>query len=265
MPAFEVNHYQMHYEVTGVPGPPVIFLHGLGSSAGDWALQVPAFAARHRVITVDLRGHGQSRFRGRLAVPEMAEDVAQLLRQLGGPAHVVGLSMGGCAALALGILHPELTRSLTLVNTFARYQPPGDGGLGRVARRLWLLLTAPMPRVAAFIAEGLFPKAEQRPLVEAAIASLGQNPKRTYWEAIQAIRRFDARAGLSTIRCPVLVVIGDRDQTVPRAAGEALAAGIPGARQLVLADSGHASPMDQPEAFNAKVLEFIEASDGNDQ
>ena len=260
MPLASVNGYALHYEVAGA-GSPVLFLHGLGSSAGDWALQAPAFAVRHRVITLDLRGHGQSRFRGRLTIPEMADDVAVLLRQLGGPAHVVGLSMGGCAALALGILHPELARSLTLVNTFARYQPPGDGGLRRVAKRLWLLLTAPMPRVAAYIAAGLFPKPEQRPLVEAAIASLGQNSRRTYWEAIQAIRRFDARAGLGTIRCPVLVVLGDRDQTVPRAAGEALAAGIPGAQKWVAADSGHATPMDQPEAFNARVLAFIEAAD----
>lgn len=263
MPHADINGYPMYYAVAGDSRPaaaPVLFLHGLGSSAGDWALQVPAFAARRRVITVDLRGHGRSRYPGRLTIPDMADDVARLLRQLGGPAHVVGLSMGGCVAVALGILRPEAVRSLTLVNTFARYQAPA-GGAGRVAKRLWLLLTAPMPRVAAFIAEGLFPKPEQRPLVAAAIASLGQNPKRTYWEAILAIRRFDARAGLGTIRCPVLVVLGDRDQTVPRAAGEALAAGLRGAQTWVAADSGHATPMDQPEAFNARVLEFIEAAD----
>ena len=261
MPWAEINQFRMRYEVADAPagasGAPVIFLHGLGSSADDWLLQVPAFAAERRVITVDLRGHGQSRYAGRLSVPQMARDVARLLEGLGGPAHVVGLSMGGCVAVALGILEPDLTRSLTLVNTFARYQPPGDGGVGRVARRLWLLAFGTRTAMAAFIAAGLFPKPEQAPLRAAAVASLSQNARRTYWEAIQAIRRFDARAGLGTVRCPALVVMGDRDTTVPRAAGEALAAGIPGARRWLVPDSGHATPMDQPDLFNRTVLDFI--------
>jgi pimeloyl-ACP methyl ester carboxylesterase len=152
---------------------------------------------------------------------------------------------------------------LVLVNTFARFQLAGLAGLRRGLQRLWLLETRPVEAMARFVAAGLFPRPSQRPLYEAAVASLSRNPKATYRAAIGAIRRFDARAGLAALGCPALVVIGDRDSTVPRAAAEALWRGIPGAQRLVLEDSGHASPMDQPERFNAEVLKFVESVDGS--
>lgn len=262
MATASINGFQMRYQSTGA-GTPVVFLHGLGSSADDWLLQVPAFGERFRVITTDLRGHGRSPYRGALVIEQMADDVAALLTEIGagaaaGGAHVVGLSMGGCVALAVGLRHPPLARSVTLVNTFAKYRSPGVGGLGRALRRLWLLQFRPIRAVAEFVAHGLFPKPEQAPLVAAAVASLSQNSRETYWAAIRALMRFDARAALAGLQKPVLVVMGDRDQTVPRAAGEYLARHIPGARALVLADSGHASPIDQAEAFNAAVLAFLQ-------
>jgi pimeloyl-ACP methyl ester carboxylesterase len=261
MPFFACEDFQLRYEMCGT-GTPVVFLHGLGSCADDWALQVPVFAQHYRALTVDLRAHGCSHFTGALRVEQMALDVAALLAHLDvAPAHIVGLSMGGCAALALALHHPARVRSLTLVNTFARYQPAGAGGLWRGVHRLWLLRFRPVREVAEFVAAGLFPKPEQGVLREAAIASLSRNSRATYWAALHAIRRFDVRAKLGAIRCPTLVVLGDRDRTVPRAAGELLTRSIPGAHKLVLADSGHASPMDQPEAFNAAVLAFIESSE----
>ncbi|MDW8326914.1 MAG: alpha/beta fold hydrolase [Anaerolineales bacterium] len=261
MPFITRDDVHLHYETYGA-GTPVVFLHGLGSGADDWALQVPAFAKRHHVITVDLRAHGRSRHEGALTVEQMAGDVAALLEHLGAaPAHVVGLSLGGCVALAHGIHHSEQVRSLTLVNTFARFQSAGVGGLWRGVRRLWLLQFRPIRELAEFVASELFPKPEQKDLRESAIASLSRNSRETYRAALRAILRFDVRAQLGNIRCPTLVVIGERDRTVPRAAGELLARAIPGARTLVLADSGHASPMDQPEAFNAAVLGFLESSE----
>ena len=261
MPFANLNGIQLRYETYG-SGTPVVFLHGLGSSADDWALQVPVLAACHRVITVDLRGHGQSRFAGALTLEQMANDVAALLRHLGAaPAHVAGLSMGGCVALALALHHGACVRSLILVNTLARYQPAGRQGVVCGLQRLRLLAFGHMNDVARMVADGLFPKPEQRPLYEAVVASLSRNPKSTYWAAMRAVLRFNVTAKLGLIDRPTLVVMGDRDRTVPRAAGERLARGIPGARSLVVADSGHATPMDQPEVFNAAVLEFVQSVD----
>lgn len=262
MPQAQLHQLHLHYELAPAPAssaPPVVFLHGLGSSAADWTQQLPIFAQHYRVLTVDLRAHGRSSDPGDwFTIERLADDVAEWLAHLGeSAAHVVGLSLGGCTALALALRHPGRLRSLTLVNAFARYQPTGRKGVLRQVKRTWLLLTAPMPKVAAFIASGLFPKPEQQHFREAAIASLGQNRKRTYFAAMRAISVFDVREQLPRLRVPTLIVAGEHDNTVAHTAQQLLHRAIPEARLLIARDSGHATPYDQSDWFNRTVLEFI--------
>lgn len=188
----------------------------------------------------------------------MAERVETLLAELGEPrVHVVGLSLGACVGLALALRAPERVRSLTLVNAFARLDPPDAAGALRLALRLVLLATAPMTTVAALVARGLFPRPEQADLYRAAVASLSRTSRRVYLESIAALAAFDVRGQLAQIAHPTLVVAGERDRTIARAATEALARGIPGARFGIVSDSGHASHYDQPDAFNRLALEFL--------
>lgn len=190
----------------------------------------------------------------------MAGDVAALLGGLDAPpAHVVGLSLGGAVALTLALDHGERVRSLTLVNAFARLTPAGPRGALRILTRLGLLAGAPMRVVAAHVARGLFPRPDQRELYHAAVASLGSTSRRTYVASMLAVGRFDVRSRLGHVRCPTLVVTGDRDATIPPAAKALLARGIPGAEQVTIADSGHATPGDQAERFNAALLAFVDA------
>ncbi len=248
------------FELLGQSGGDlVVLIHGLGSSSTDWTQQIPVFAASFRVMTVDLRGHGRSpRPRGRFTVEAMADDVGALLERLHEDrAHLVGLSLGGSVALALAIRDPARVRSLTIVNGFAKLRPAGVRGALRMAFRLGLLCVAPMPVVAAHVARGLFPRPEQAAAYAAAVASLGRNPRRTYLASILALARFDARKQLAEVRCPTLVVAGDRDRTIPAAAAELLRRSIPGARLAIVPDSGHATPYDQPALFNRAVLSFL--------
>jgi 3-oxoadipate enol-lactonase len=268
--------FLLHHALHPCPQPerPLLaLLHGLGSSAADWELQAPIFSRHYPVLTLDLRGHGRSlppEGETAFTIPQMADDVARLLEHMEasgaaarGGAFVLGLSLGGCVAQALAARHPDKVRALVLVNTFARLQPAGLRGVGRLLRRLWLFAVAPMPVLAAFIARGLFPKPEQRALYEMAVERLGRNPKRTYLAAMRAVAGMDLRPLLSMVRCPTLIVAGDRDQTVPRPAIDALRRGIPGAQFALIADSGHATPYDQTETFNRVVLEFLAAQAGD--
>jgi pimeloyl-ACP methyl ester carboxylesterase len=211
------------------------------------------------VLAPDLRGHGRSsRPRGRLTVAAMARDVAALLSMLdAAPAHVVGLSLGGCVAQALALDEPARVRSLTLVNTFARPAAAGPRGTLRLLTRVGLLTCAPMRVVAAHVARGLFPHEDQRELYLAAVASLGSNPRWTYLASLRALAGFDVRRRLGALRCPTLVVAGDRDGTVPLASKRLLQGTIPGAELLIVADSGHATPYDQAARFNAALLAFV--------
>jgi 3-oxoadipate enol-lactonase len=189
----------------------------------------------------------------------MARDVAALLERLGEPAaHVVGLSLGGCVGLTLALDRPELVRSLTLVNTFARPAAAGPRGALRLATRLGLLACAPMRVVAAHVARGLFPRPEQQALYRAAVASLAGTRRLTYFASLLGLLTFDERSRLGDIRRPTLVIAGDRDTTVPLVCKQALQRSIPGAELVVVSDSGHVTPYDQASRFNALLLGFLD-------
>jgi len=231
----------------------LVLLHGLGSSSADWALQLPAFEKRYRVILIDLPGHGCSPLPRRRPTVEAMAASLDVTR-----AHMLGLSLGGCVALAFALRAPARARSLTLVNAFARLRPAGLRGAWRMAVRLALLTTAPMTAVAAHVARGLFPRPEQHELYAAAVASLSRTPRAGYLAAARALARFDARDQLATLRCPTLIVAGAMDRTVPLATQHALARAIPAARLSVVPNSGHATPHDQPDLFTHLVLTFLE-------
>src|SRR3989442_5112233 len=136
----ESVYYERRGRTDGA-APPVLFLHGLGSSAADWAPQLGPFGERYRLLLVDLPGHWRSALpRERLTIEAMAERVDALLDQLDTPpAHVVGLSLGGSVGLELALRAPARVRSLTLVNAFARLGPPDAAGGLRMLARLVLL------------------------------------------------------------------------------------------------------------------------------
>jgi 3-oxoadipate enol-lactonase len=249
----------LHHTRRGHAAPAVVLLHGLGSSCRDWEFQEVALEGHHRVISVDLPGHGNSTPSSwPVTIESMADDVGMLLAELGEePAHVVGLSLGACVALRLGLQAPGRVRSLTLVNPFARVQPTGPRDVARLLLRLTMLGVAPMRMVGAHVARGLFPWPEQRALYEAAVASLGATSRRGYAASLRALAQFDARGQVAAIRRPTLVVAGDRDTMVPLAPKLRLAAAIPGARIVVIPASGHATPYDQPGTFNRVLLEFL--------
>ena len=218
MPFLATDGGRLFYERRGVPhGSPVLFLHGLGSASSDWSLQVPAFEIRHPVVLVDLPGHGQSMPTNQsLSIDRMAADIATLLAMRDEPpVHLVGLSLGGCIALALALAAPARVRSLTLVNAFARLRPTDARALLRMLTRATLLAAAPMRVVAAHVARGLFPRPDQRDLYIAAVASLSRTPRTVYARTARALLAFDVAARLGEVKHPTLVVAGACDLTVP--------------------------------------------------
>lgn len=258
MPAQRVNGIEMVYETAG-QGEALLLLHGLGSRSEDWQLQLPAFVSRYRVVVADMRGHGRtSKPPGPYSVPMMAADVLGLLDALGiDAAHVVGLSMGGMIAFQMAVDRPERVRSLVIVNSGPALVAHTFGERLRVWQRLALARLAKPARTAQFLGPRLFPKPEQAELRQQFIDQWAQNDPRAYRAAMRALIGWSVLDRVGAIRCPTLVISGDRDYT-PVAAKEGYTAQIPDARLVVIEDSGHATPIDQAEAFNACVLEFLE-------
>jgi 3-oxoadipate enol-lactonase len=262
MTFLEAEGFRLHYKIhnpAGRSGPPVVLLHGLGSCGDDWLLQVPALTPHHGVITPDLPGHGES------GAPPSGLTIAALARSVAGlldsrdarRAHIVGLSLGGVVALQLAVDRPELLSSLVLVNAFPRLRRH-PGGLVRGMVRIGLLAAAPMSWTGRWVAGGLFPGEGKAALREVAAQRIASNSRLPYLRTVGAILRFDLSRRLGEIHVPTLVLAGAEDRTVPLASKVELARGIEGARLEVIEGSGHATPIDAPEAFNAALLRFLE-------
>lgn len=260
MPQVELGDIVTSYEQIGA-GAPVVLIHGLGSSARDWELQVPALASSFRVLTYDVRGHGKtSKPRGPYSIKQFADDLARLLERLDHrPAHVIGISMGGMIAFELAVERPDLVRSLTIVNSGPALVPKSvSEHLAVWTRRAIARFRGPAA-MAGLLAPRLFPYPDQAPLRETFIRRWSENDKRAYEAALNALIGWSVKDRLGTLSVPVLVIAADHDYT-PVAAKEAFLPLIRGATLHVIPDARHAVPIERPEAFNAAVLAFLQTS-----
>lgn len=258
MPTLQTNGIELYYETTG-QGESLLLLHGLGSRGEDWAFQVPAFAQAYRVLTVDLRGHGRSaRPPGPYSLPQMAADGIGLLDGLGiESTHVIGLSMGGMIAFQLAVDRPERIRSMVIVNSGPALVARTGAEWLQIRQRLILARLFGPAQTGKFLSKRLFPKPEQADLRDQFIDQWAVNDKKAYLAVIQALVGWSVVDRVQQIGCPVLVISGDRDYT-PLSRKQEYTALIPGAKLLVIEDSGHATPVDQPDKFNACVFEFLD-------
>lgn len=191
----------------------------------------------------------------------MAVEMAHLLEDLGcGAAHVVGLSMGGTIAQQFALDHPHLTRRLVLVSTFAVLQPGSLKGWYYFLQRLLVVNTLGLPAQARLVAQRIFPHEDQAQLRELLVETVSRANPRAYRKAMAALGMFNSMKRLGRITAPTLVVTGEEDTTVPPPRQRALVEGIPGARQVLIAEGGHAVPIDQADKFNAELLAFLGAS-----
>jgi 3-oxoadipate enol-lactonase len=260
VPVRFVNGINLRYETWGVGPEPLVLLHGLGSSADDWFLQLPAFATHYFCVAVDLRGHGLSdKPEGNYTVGLFASDVAGLIRDLElAPAHILGLSLGGMVAQQLALAYPQMTRSLVLVNTLPGLWPPPREIVSIGLRRLPLTWRRPDMAVAAErIAEDLFPDPGTEFFRTQAEARIAANDPDAYRRATLAVTRFWPGSALKRISCPTLIIAGDADRVVPSVYQARLRRALPHARFVSVPGAGHACNIDRPDVVNAAVLEFL--------
>jgi len=240
--------------------PAVLLLHGLGANSASWTLQLPPLIeAGYRPIATDAPGFSQSPYDGKgWSIARAATHMADLLAELQtGPAHVVGISMGGVIAQQLALDFPQWVRKLVLVNTFAALRPDSLNGWLYLLGRFVLLHTLGLPAQAKVVARRIFAMAEQEDLRRMLVTTITQSDPRAYRAAMRALGLFDSRKRLAEIKVPVLVITGGCDTTVPPVRQRMLVEGIPGARQVVIPSAGHAATVDSAEVFNRELLGFL--------
>jgi len=259
MPHTQVNGIELFHESIG-DGPPLLLIHGLGSSGDDWAFQRDAFARAHRVILVDLRGSGRSaKPPGPYAIAQFAADLWALLDAIGiESTHVVGFSLGGSVALEMALAQPQRVHRLILCNALADYRTNTWRKWLEAYAQLALVRAIGVRATSRLIARRMFPRADQLPMRRRVVDVVGANPKRAYVATINALIGWSALERLGDVACDTLIVAAEHDYT-PLAQRQAEARLFPRAQLRVIDGSRHGTPFDAIETFNACVLEFLGA------
>ena len=257
MPIATLDDIAVYYEVHGA-GAPVLLLHGLGSSTEDWEPQVARLARHWQVITCDVRGHGRSaKPRGRYTLHQFAADAAALLDRLGyGPAHVVGLSMGGCIAFQLVLDRPDLVRSLVIVNSGPEMILRTWRERLAIRMRDVIVRFSGMRKMGEVLAPRLLPGDRHAELRRRFVERWARNDGRAYLAALHAMIGWSVAARLGEIRCPTLVVASEFDYS-PTSAKEAYLPRIAGATLAVIAKAHHAVSIEDPDALNGVLEGFL--------
>ncbi|MGH2389109.1 MAG: alpha/beta fold hydrolase [Chloroflexota bacterium] len=260
MSTLRVSGTDLYYDERG-QGTPILWLQGLGADHTAWSPQLAHFASRFRCLAPDNRGAGRTAPGGPFTLRTLAEDAAALLaaRAADEPAHVVGLSMGASIAMELAHLVPERVRSLVLVSASAAIEPR--------LRELILAWRDIYPRVPP----GVFQRQAntwlfswrffERPTAAASVIRYAERsaaPPEWFVAQVDAAEAHDARAWLSELRAPALVLTGEEDAMVPPRVGRILAEQLPDARFVVIPQAGHSVNLEQQAQFHRELTAFFD-------
>lgn len=242
MPLINVNDIGIYYEIHGA-GEPLVLLPGWGTEITTVSGLIVDFAREHQVIAIDNRGAGRS---GKPDTPYsiemMADDTIGVLDALGiRRAHMFGISMGSMIAQMIAAKYPERVNGLILHVGFTR--------IPFLARAI-MSVTQYLPGAKKKMEEGMAMILDQ---------DYPPTPE-SFRRQGEAVARFDGREVIGRIRAPTLIVNGTKDQFVPVKISRELAAGIAGAK-LVLVEGDHLFATTQREKLMEPALDFLATVD----
>ena len=260
MSAIRLNHELLAPAAGQATGQTFMLSHALGCDLRMWdELARHLVAQGHRVLRYDQRGHGRSDTpAGPYTMAELADDAAGLIDELAlGPVVWIGLSMGGMVGQELALRHPQLVKALVLANTTSSYPAEAQAGW---TQRIACIREGGLEAIVDGALQRWFHEGFRAAHPE--VVALWRSRvlacrEAGYIACCEAISRIDTTARLPGIPCPTLVIAGELDAGTPPAFAERIAAGIPAARLVVLAEASHLSVLEQPAAFMACVDDWL--------
>lgn len=256
-----INQLNLAYTDEG-SGPAVVLIHGFPLCRAMWQAQIPALVdAGYRVVAPDLRGFGESEApTAGYSIDVFADDVAALMSYLGiGRAVVGGMSMGGYVLLNLLERHADKIAGAAFLLTRCN----ADDAAGKARRKdLAEKVRAGQRQVVEdTFAEVLFAPqtAQQQPqLVKNVITWMQATPAAGMAGALLAMgERPDYCGLLPEFHTPALVMGGELDQIVPPATIDPFADALPNSSRCIIPAAGHMANLENPDAFNACLLNFV--------
>jgi len=262
MPHILVNDVKLFYTDQGV-GDEIIFLsHGLLWSHKMFAAQIEFLSARFRVIAFDHRGQGESQVKGPFDMDTLAEDAFLLIKSLSkGPIHFAGLSMGGFVGMRLAARHPDLVKSLILLETSANSEPvenlPKYKTLNSIVR--WFGVIGPVASkvMPIMFAESWLMDPKNKGKVNFWKNEMMANNKTITGPVNGVINRKGIEEELKFIGCPTLVIVGDEDIATKPEKAKFIQMGIQNSRLHLVPGAGHSSCIEKPREINRLIGDWL--------
>lgn len=244
------------YEVHGSGEPTLVFVHGWSCDRRYWRAQVPNFSKNHRVVTIDLAGHGHSGLqRESYSMAAFGEDVRAVIEEVGSDDVVlIGHSMGGSVVAQAAGLMPDRVRGLIGVDTFHNV----DREVTQEEADAWLAPLKEEFRVGAneFVASMFVPETDQG-LRDWVMADMSAAPPGVAISAMEQMlddaRTGEARVAFDDLDLPIVAINADLWPTDV----EANRKHMPSFEAVIMEGADHFLHMARPEAFNSRLAEVI--------
>ena len=253
----------IHSVRTGRRGAPlVVLIHAVGVDLTYWGDQIETLQTSYDVVAYDLPGHGGSAKPAKgFGFTDAVEALTGVIAGAdAGPAHLIGLSVGGMIAQNLALDRPDLVRSLALLDTISTFP---DAVRAALLDRARLTRAQGMGAILEQTLERWFTKdfIERRPdVIDRITKTLLADDAEIHAGMWEMIATLDTAPRLASLDKPTLVVVGEHDPTTPVAASRAIAERIPGAILQIVPGASHMAAIEKSSLINDILQDFLAAN-----
>jgi pimeloyl-ACP methyl ester carboxylesterase len=252
MPTIIRNGVNLAFEDRGAGKPAFVFVHGWTCDRSFFAPQAEHFARRHRVVSLDLRGHGESdKPHGAYPVAAYADDIAYAIEELGlGKVVAVGHSLGGITVLQLAAAHPGCVAAIVMVDPAPFVFSPG---LRAAIEAMVAAIEAGNQGPRSEFIKNMFLPTSDRRLVDTVLAGMLAAPSHVAADAIRGALEFDARGASASCKVPALHLAATPPLNPPHLMSEWL----PNVVNGWTVGAGHFNQLEVPDQVNAMIEGFL--------
>jgi pimeloyl-ACP methyl ester carboxylesterase len=275
VPFVEVENGRLYYDVSG-KGRPLVLIHGAWVSHEWWRWQVPELSCQYQVLSLDVRGHGQSSpLQGAYSVVGFTRDIEIFFQKVGiEEAALIGWSMGGMISMQYCLNHPSKVKALVLISTRGHRNPYFKLKVlfHHLQARLSLMVNFTSPRkydraahrfpdesrawLKREVSNMLSPTVPKQ-VFDWVIAELTNKPRENYLEIAKSIWSWEAGEELRRINVSTLIMAGEKDSWMPTRFSHLLHSTIPNSRLVIVENTGHYLSLERPETVNTEIIKFL--------
>ncbi len=261
MPSIEINAAELHYEDSQIGDETILFAHGLLFNLDIFRSQIDHFKDHYRCVAFDFRGQGRSEImQNGYDMDSLTEDAVGLIKKLDcGPCHFVGLSMGGFVGLRVALKHPEILKSLTLIDTSS------DDESNKFKYKLlnilagWFGLKSVIDKVTPIMFSNSFLNDPQKreTLEFWKRVVINNHPVGVNRSVNGVIKRDSITDKIHLIKTPTLIIVGENDVATIPSKSEKMNSLIEGSQLEIIPGVGHMSVIEDPDSVTELMENFL--------